>query len=120
MPSGKTADFGKYNEDLACKLIEEKGYTIIERNYRYGNRGEIDIVAEDGDILVFIEVKARKTDEFGPAEIAVTKNKQKQIKKMASLFLFEKEISNRICRIDVIAVNYPDGKPILNHIVNAF
>lgn len=112
--------FGNYGEDLACKFLVKKGYRIVERNYRFGH-GEIDIVAKDGDTLVFVEVKTRENLEFGPPELAVTKNKQRQIKKISEGYLYEKEITNTVCRIDVIAIlNRKGYKPVINHIINAF
>jgi len=113
-------EFGDRGEDIAADYLENKNYQIVERNYRYGH-GEIDIIAMDKDVLVFIEVKTRKNLEFGPPELAITRNKQRQIRKIAEAYLVEKEISDRDCRIDVIAIlikqNLP---PKINHIENAF
>ena len=112
--------FGERGEDIAVDFLKEKGFQIIERNYRYGH-GEIDIVAKDKDNLVFIEVKTRKNLEFGPPELTVTKSKQRQIRKIAELYLYEKKIKDTFCRIDVIAIliqkNIP---PKITHIINAF
>lgn len=111
---------GNLGENLACDYLENIGFNIIERNYHYGH-GEIDIVAEDGERLVFIEVKYRKSLEYGPPETAITKGKQKQIKRIAEAYLFENEIVDRPCRIDVIAIlHLPGTEPALNHIKNAF
>lgn len=111
---------GDRGEELAADLLNKMNYEIIERNYRFG-RGEIDIIAKDNDELVFIEVKTRKNLEYGHPEFAVTKSKQRQIKRMAEAYLYEKEISDIDCRIDVIAIllkkNLP---PEINHIKNAF
>ena len=111
---------GDRGEEIAADLLMSKGFQIIERNYRYG-RGEIDIIANDKDILVFIEVKTRKNLEFGPPETAITKNKQNQIRRIATAYLVEKEISDTDCRFDVVAIllkkNLP---PLINHIENAF
>jgi putative endonuclease len=118
--SQSTKKTGGAGEDLAAAVLVKKGYRIIERNYRYG-KGEIDIIAKDGDVLVFIEVKARKNLEYGPPELAITKGKQQQIKKIASAYLYEKEIKETDCRIDVIAIQFmPKQKPRINHIKNAF
>ncbi len=111
---------GQIGEDLAVKVLTNKGYEIVERNYRYGH-GEIDIVARDGNTLVFVEVKTRNNLEFGEPEYAVTKKKQKQIKKIAELYLYDKGIDEADCRIDVIAILLEKGKdPQINHIENAF
>ncbi len=112
--------FGSKGEDLACAYLKKNGYAIVERNYRYGH-GEIDIVAKDGATLVFIEVKARTNLEFGRPEFAVTKSKQMQIRKIAEAYLYEKEIKDTECRMDVVAILFlRGGKPDINHIVNAF
>ena len=115
----KTGDKG---EDLAVELLEAKGYTIIKRNYRYG-KGEIDIIAKDSqeEGLVFIEVKSRKSLEYGSPEEAITKNKIKQLKRIAELYLYENEIKEILCRFDVIAIlMLPGQKPQIEHYVNAF
>lgn len=113
-------ELGNRGEDIAAKLLIEKGYKIVKRNYRYGH-GEIDIIAEYNNALIFVEVKTRKNLEFGPPELAVTKNKQRQIRKIAEMYLVENEISDIDCRIDVVAIlikkNLP---PEINHIENAF
>jgi putative endonuclease len=110
---------GTEGEDLAAVYLERQGYRIRNRNYRFG-RGEIDIVAEDGETLVFVEVKARRSDSYGAPEEAVTVHKRRQIRKIAGGYLFEKRISDRECRFDVIAVEYVGGKPVLRHIQHAF
>ncbi len=113
-------ELGDRGEDIAADFLKNKNYEIINRNYRYGH-GEIDIIAKKNDVLVFIEVKTRKNLEFGPPELALTKNKQRQIRKIAEAYLIDKEINNVDCRIDVIAIlikkNLP---PEINHIENAF
>ena len=111
---------GDKGENYACDLLIEKKFKIIERNYRYGH-GEIDIIAFDNDVLVFIEVKTRKNLEFGPAISAVTKGKQRQIRKSAEAYLIEQNISDSDCRFDVIGVLLQGNeRAIIDHIENAF
>jgi len=111
---------GNRGEEIAVELLTKKGYEIIERNYHFGH-GEIDIIAKEKDVLVFVEVKTRKNLEFGEPELAVTKNKQRQIRKIAESYLYEKEISDQDCRIDVIAIMMQEKlPPKINHIENAF
>ena len=115
----KTGDEG---ENLAVELLESKGYSIVKRNYHYG-KGEIDIIAKDPEEegLVFIEVKSRKSLEYGSPEEAITKNKIKQLKRIAELYLYENEIKEILCRFDVIAIlMLPGQKPQIEHFVNAF
>ncbi|MBQ6603572.1 MAG: YraN family protein [Eubacterium sp.] len=107
---------GSVYEDLACKSLAEKGYTIIERNYRC-KYGEIDIIAADGAALVFIEVKYRHSKISGFAVEAVSFPKQRTISKVAAFFCMKNRIPETApCRFDVIAF---DGWH-LKHYVNAF
>lgn len=111
---------GNYGEDLACKFLEGLGYRIIDRNYFYGH-GEIDIIAKNGDELVFVEVKYRTNLEFGPPELSISKSKQKLIRRTAESYLFEKEIKDQPCRIDLVAIlHLKDEKPTFTHIIDAF
>lgn len=112
-------DQGKAGEDLAAKFLEQKGFKIIERNYRF-ERGEIDLIAEEGDELVFVEVKARRSTIFGAPEDAVTEEKQEQVHTVADGYLFEHDIDNRPCRFDVIAIEFRNGKVDIRHLRDAF
>jgi putative endonuclease len=117
-----TKQFGDEGEEIAVEHLLKKGYEIVERNYRFG-KGEIDIVAKDPEtnFTVFIEVKSKKNLEFGDPVYSVTKNKMKQIKRMAELYLYDKEIATIDCRFDVVAVFLRGNqKPIIEHYVNAF
>jgi len=91
----------------------------VERNYRF-DRGEIDLIASDGDELVFIEVKARRSDAFGPPEDAVTPQKEEQIRRVAEGYLFERGIEDQSCRFDVVAVTFTSGETDIRLIRNAF
>ena len=119
MPSKHKIDLGKEGEDIAAEFLIKKNFNILERNYRYGH-GEIDIIAEDGETLVFVEVKTRNTLEFGHPEISVTKGKLNQIKKIAEAYLFEKEIDDKECRLDVVAILKMSGVLEIKHIENAY
>ncbi len=113
-------EFGNFGEDLAEEYLKKKGFKILQRNYRY-SRGEIDIIAKDNDILVFVEVKTRVNLEFGPPELAITKKQQQQIRKTAEAYLIDKNITDTGCRIDVVAILKIKNKPPrINHIINAF
>ena len=120
--SQETKKLGDEGEEMAAEFLLSKGYEIIERNYRFG-KGEIDIIAMDPDnkFLVFVEVKSRKNLEFGEPEYAITKNKIKQVRRIAEAYLYEKEIKDADCRFDVIAILLRSKiKPIINHYENAF
>lgn len=111
---------GRWGEDEAARHLARQGYAIVERGYR-GLRGEIDIIARDGETLVFVEVKTRTDEDFGPPEEAVTPAKQTQVRRIARAFLAERGLGSPFCRFDVIAVETGDGgKPVLRHLVDAF
>ncbi len=118
----QTKRTGDEGEEIAAKLLTEKGFEILERNYRFG-KGEIDIVARDPETssVVFVEVKSRKNLEYGEPEYGISKNKMSQIRRMASAYLFDKDLSELDCRFDVVTVLFRGKeKPIVNHYVNAF
>ena len=112
---------GKIGELLAVKFLKQKGYQIIEQNYR-STWGEIDLVAQDEDVLVFVEVKTRRSLKFGAPQIAVTNSKQRKMSKAALEYLQEKDFFDYVCRFDVISIVFPPdpSEPIIEHIENAF
>ena len=113
-------DIGKEGEEIAAKYLTEKGFKILERNYHYSH-GEIDIVAKNKEWLVFVEVKTRLNLEYGEPEYAINPKKIKQIKKMAELYLFDKEIEEADCRFDVVAILFEnENNPKITHYENAF
>nr|WP_302596200.1 YraN family protein [uncultured Cellulosilyticum sp.] len=106
---------GKAYEDLATAYLIDKGYSIVEKNYRC-KLGEIDIIAKDYDMLVFIEVKYRKTVAFGSPGEAVTYYKKQRILRSAKWYLRQHYYSEINCRFDVIEIL--DEK--LSHVEAAF
>jgi len=111
---------GNRGEELAAAFLERNGYAIVERNFRCKG-GEVDIVAKDGNTLVFIEVKSRKTLTYGVPQLAVTPFKQRQISKAALTWLARNHKHDSPARFDVIAIllnsNYLHQ---IEHIKNAF
>jgi len=115
-------ELAKKGEQMAADFLKENGFEIIERNYRHGH-GELDIIAIDSKdgFTVFVEVKTRQNLYFGEPEYAITKSKQRQVKKVAELYLYDKEIDEINCRFDVIAILLEDeNNPVINHYENAF
>jgi putative endonuclease len=110
---------GKQGEENAVHYLKGKGYCILERNYR-SDRGEIDIIAENGGVLVFIEVKMKIHEGFGSPESWVDRKKQAQIGKVAAGYLLEKEREEDPCRFDVIAITQKKGSNEIHHIEDAF
>lgn len=118
MPSS-TKEKGREGEEKAVALLVEKGFEIIERNYRYG-KGELDIIARDKEFLVFVEVKSRESLEYGKPEEAITKRKMSQIRKITEAYLAEKNITNENIRFDVVAILFLNGEISIEHYENAF
>ena len=95
---------GSRYEDLAASFYEKKGCRVLERNYRR-KTGEIDLIVEDGGVLVFSEVKYRKKARTGFPEEAVNFAKQQRIMKTAQWYLLEKQLpESTACRFDVISI----------------
>ena len=111
--------WGKAGEDLAAHFLEQSGLKILERNFRF-ERGEIDLIAEDGEELVFVEVKARRSNAFGAPEDAVTEKKQEQVHAVADGYLFMHNIDDRPCRFDIVAIEYRNEAAEIRHIRDAF
>ena len=111
---------GERGESIAEAYLRGRGFTILEKNYR-GKTGEIDIVAREGDTIVFVEVKARRNLAYGPPQLAVTPFKQRQISRTALTWLAHHRKPNAIARFDVIAILVPEHEvPQIEHIRNAF
>src|SRR3954447_20285063 len=96
--------FGKTGEDLAVEELERRGYAIVDRRWR-NRSGEIDIVARDGETLVFVEVKTRDGAEFGDGAEAITDAKRRRLVRLAVEYLARERIVDRPCRFDVVAVD---------------
>ena len=116
---GGRKSLGLQGEDLAASFLEQKGFTIVCRNYRCRS-GEIDIIARKKKLLCFIEVKTRRTRRFGLPQEAVTPAKQYKIGRVAQDFLQRHKLENWPARFDVIAVDFSSGGGIINFIENAF
>lgn len=114
-------ELGRLGEEIASKYILDHGYVILQKNYRT-KIGEIDIVARDGNYIVFIEVKARRSTSFGFPREAVDKNKQAKIKDVAVFYLQQNKKHNFHIRFDVVEVML-DYNNILKSVIllrNAF
>jgi putative endonuclease len=109
---------GQEGEDLAARFLIKHGYTIIERNYRTRS-GEIDLIARHEGHVVFVEVKTRTTNAYGPPELAVTPRKQIRMIKAALGYIKYKKLDQVACRFDVVAVSGA-GEHTVELIQNAF
>lgn len=121
MKKFSTQNIGEKGEEYTVKFLEKKKYKILERNYRK-RYGEIDIIAENKNYIVFVEVKTRHKDSMTSAADAVNRQKQIRIIKTASLYLAENE-TEKFCRFDVceVYVNSDNLKLVdINYIEAAF
>ena len=106
-------------EEFASEFLRARGFSILERNWHFG-RGEIDIIARDGEYTVFVEVKTRTNESYGAPEYAITPAKQRQLARVAQGYLYQHADENHPCRFDVITVTFERGEPRINYIANAF
>ena len=101
--------YGELGEAFAEKYLDSKGYKILKKNFRSG-AGEIDIVAQDADTLVFVEVKTRWSSRYGAPEEAVTARKLQKIKKVGEYYSLIHPTLPKKLRIDVVAIEVQEGK----------
>lgn len=115
----KHLETGATGENLARALLEHKGYAILESNWRY-KRAEVDIIAKDGETLVFIEVKTRSTDAFGKPEEFITPQKESLLVAAASAYM-EQTGHDWAIRFDIISVIYRSERDYrIEHFEDAF
>jgi len=111
---------GSKGEDLAVQYLKKKGYKVIERNY-HCQWGEIDLVAREGDTLVFVEIKSRSSSGFGLPQDAVDRFKQNKLIEVARAYLAERHLKEDISmRFDVVAVRLTPQGPDIEVIKDAF
>ena len=114
----KHNDLGKRGEEIAAQYLSEKGYEILERNWRNKHK-EIDIIAKDKEELVVVEVKTRQNDEHGEPDIAVGITKQKMLIWAADAYVRYKNLDVDV-RFDIISIVISDAEPEIEHIEDAF
>ena len=111
---------GIVGEELAVVELTARGYAVLARRYRT-RHGELDIVCEHEGTIVFVEVRARASAEFGRAAESITDAKKRKVSAMAVDYLARNEIANRPCRFDVVAVDDAMGPaPEITVYPNAF
>ncbi len=114
----KHNELGKLGEDIAVQYLVDKGYEILERNWRNKHK-EIDIIAKDGETLVVVEVKTRQSDDHGEPDLAVTRQKQTRLIYAANAYIFNNGLDVST-RFDVISIFFNNGSPVIDHIEDAF
>lgn len=115
----KRQKFGVKSESIAVKLLKKKGYKILEQNFRT-KLGEIDIIAKDNTTIVFIEVKARKSDRFGKAKWAITPRKQRKMSMVALTYLKNTKQYAAKARFDAVTLDTRFDTTEIEVIKNAF
>jgi putative endonuclease len=112
-------ELGKWGEDVAATYLERQGYTIIERDWKSGHR-DLDIIALDGDTVVFVEVKTRSNRMFTDPEMAVDYQKIRHLQQAANHYIKYRHIDSDI-RFDIITVvGTINDSPAIDHIKDAF
>jgi len=113
-----TRGLGVRGERLAVRHLRRQGYRIVERNFRAAG-AEIDIIAAQGNTIVFVEVKARRTGTAGAAAEAVDTRKQARIRRAAGIYL-ARQPEGVEARFDVVAIDWDGGRPVLELLKDAF
>ena len=109
---------GKIGEDLATDLLIEKGYEILERNWRF-RHNEVDIIARKDNLLVIAEVKTRSGDTYGEPYTAVDYRKQRYLIFAAERYLFSHKLDLEV-RFDIISITRGQNRSVVEHIPEAF
>ena len=111
-------ELGRIGEDLAVEYLINKGYRILERNWRLGHK-EIDIIALDGDTLVAVEVKTRKTNTYGEPDLAVGADKQRMLIWAVDAYVRYRQLDVDV-RFDIVSIVFTDTDRKIEHIEDAF
>ena len=112
-------DLGTAGEDAAASFLATRGLTVVERNVRLSG-GELDLICRDGSLIVFCEVKTRRTDAFGSPSEAVNAAKRARIRRLAAQWLAARRPGPVDLRFDVVSVIVRDGRELVTHIPDAF
>jgi putative endonuclease len=116
---GQKQILGKYGEDVAANFLLDRGYSILERNWRC-EFGEIDLIAQHKNSLIFVEVKTRSGNGFGHPFEAITKSKVSRMRKLAASWLESHDCNESSLRLDAIAVLVQNGKVAVEHLKQVY
>jgi len=116
IPSKRRGDLG---EDAAARFLEERGFRVLERNWRF-RQWELDLVCRDGDTIVFVEVKTRGAGTMGTPADGLNRKKQMRLVKAASQYLTKKDLWDEPCRFDLAAVVDSGTSMDVEHTEDAF
>ncbi len=111
---------GEKGEQLALAFLSSQGYVLLEKNFRC-RLGEIDLIMQDGETVVFVEVKSRSGRSWGMPQEAVCPRKRAKIRRVAQYYLLLKKITEASVRFDVVAVDFFQWeRPVVNHLKGVF
>jgi putative endonuclease len=113
------AGLGPRGEDVACRFLSARGWTVVDRNFRMG-RKEIDLVARRGEVVAFVEVKARAGTGYGDPLEAVTWRKRREIQQVAASWVDRHGRAGEVYRFDAVAVLFAEGRVRVRHVEDAW
>lgn len=120
MPQTVKQQRGELAEKMACDYLRKQGFDLIEQNFRC-NIGEIDLIMQDGDDIVFVEVRSRSRTDYGHASETINRQKQRKIINAATWWLQQRNwLYTRYSRFDVVAIHYINDSVTLDWFKNAF
>lgn len=105
---------GRFGESWACGYLARQGYRILERNIRY-RHGELDIIAEEGGDLVFVEVKCRRSRAYGTPEDSITPTRFAHLERAIASYLMDRNLGDRSRRVDVMAIEVGANGQVVRH-----
>lgn len=115
MPSPRSR-IGRSAEILAAAELGRRGYEIVASNYRC-RAGEIDLIAKDRDCLVFVEVRCKRTSEYGSAAESITPSKMRKLFATAQHYLLDQNLGDVACRFDVVTAGVENGKLVVREVI---
>ncbi len=120
-PQPRSAVVGAWGEERAAAFLKAAGYTVLGRNVRPNRHDEIDLVARAGEVLVFVEVKTRRREEYGRPLMAVDKEKRHALNRAAAAYLRQARFPDLFYRFDVVEVlgQPEEGEPLIRHLEDA-
>ena len=110
---------GQNGEDVAAAFYEARGFDVLDRNYRVGE-GEIDVIARREGLVVFCEVKTRRSDSWGQPAEAVDWRKQQRLRRLAARYMRERKPGPAEIRFDVVSIVVREGRTEVTHLPSAF
>jgi putative endonuclease len=116
---GQKQILGKYGENVAANFLQDRGYAILERNWRC-EIGEIDLIAKHKEFVVFVEVKTRSGHGFGHPFEAITKQKVSRMRQLAAKWVSSHNLPDLSLRLDAISVLVLDGKVAIEHLKQVY